>query len=113
MSQNQGCDSPSEPPDDLLTAELQSPLTYVDRLLLQNDQQSQQPSAGADDLLQVMLDTLTDYIVEMVGMEVNNALAQTTGPGAEGAASSDGAPRRRLRETAFALFEQMPASRRG
>lgn len=64
-------------------------------------------------MLQVMLDTLTDYIVEMVGMEVNNALAQTTQQGAEGAASSDGEPRRRPRETAFTLFEQMPASKRG
>ncbi|XP_036126040.1 huntingtin-interacting protein M-like [Molossus molossus] len=112
MSQDQSCDRPSETPDDLLTAELHSPLTYVDRLL-HNDQQSQQPSAGRDDVVQVMLDTLTDYIVEMVGIEVNNALAQTPQPGAEGAASSDGQLRRSPRGTVFTLFEKMPASRRG
>lgn len=120
MSEKPSRESPSETPDHLLAAELQSPLTYVDRLL-QNNQQGQRPSSGADDLLLVMLDSLTDYIVEMVGMEAHGRSAQTAeqgqGQGRErdaGAAASgnrEGEPRRR--SSAFSLFGQMPESRRG
>ncbi|XP_016052530.1 PREDICTED: huntingtin-interacting protein M [Miniopterus natalensis] len=125
MSEKPSRESPSETPDHLLAAELQSPLTYVDRLL-QNNQQGQRPGSGADDLLLVMLDSLTDYIVEMVGMEAHGGSAQTAGQGqgqgrerdagaaATGAAATgnrEGEPRRR--SSAFTLFGQMPESRRG
>lgn len=123
MSQNQSPANSSKTPDHVLTAELQSPLTYVDRLL-QNNQQNQDQSSRADDLVMVMLDTLTDYIVEMVGMEANNQSAPhapsapsvpsapTTEPEAEGPANSNEVPRCR-RDAAFTLFDQKRSSRRG
>ncbi|EPQ19237.1 hypothetical protein D623_10004892 [Myotis brandtii] len=122
MSQNQSPANSSKTPDHVLTAELQSPLTYVDRLL-QNNQQNQDQSSRADDLVMVMLDSLTDYIVEMAGMEANNRSAPsapsapcvpsapTTEPEAERAANSNEVPR--CRDAAFTLFDQKRASRRG
>ncbi|XP_059536182.1 huntingtin-interacting protein M-like [Myotis daubentonii] len=123
MSQNQSPANSTKTPDHDLTAELQSPLTYVDRLL-QNNQQNQDQSSGANDLVMVMLDSLTDYIVEMVGMEVNNQRAasapsatsvrsaQTAQPEAERAANSHEVPPR-YRDAAFTLFDPKRASRRG
>ncbi|XP_059536185.1 huntingtin-interacting protein M-like [Myotis daubentonii] len=123
MSQNQSPANSTKTPDHDLTAELQSPLTYVDRLL-QNNQQNQDQSSGANDLVMVMLDSLTDYIVEMVGMEVNNQRAPsapsaprvpsapTAEPEAERAANSHEVPPR-YRDAAFTLFDPKRASRRG
>ncbi|XP_059536189.1 huntingtin-interacting protein M-like [Myotis daubentonii] len=126
MSQNQSPANSTKTPDHDLTAELQSPLTYVDRLL-QNNQQNQDQSSGANDLVMVMLDSLTDYIVEMVGMEVNNQRAAsaasapsapsvrsapTAQPEAERAANSHEVPPR-YRDAAFTLFDPKRASRRG
>ncbi|XP_059535596.1 huntingtin-interacting protein M-like [Myotis daubentonii] len=122
MSQNQSPANSTKTPGHDLTAELQSPLTYVDRLL-QNNQQNQDQGSGANDLVMVMLDSLTDYIVEMVGMEVNNQRAPsapsapsvpsapTAEPEAERAANSHEVPR--YRDAAFTLFDPKRASRRG
>lgn len=116
MSQNQRPVNSSKTADHDLTAELQSPLTYVDRLL-QNNQQNEDQGSRADDLFMVMLDSLTDYIVEMVGMEANNQSAAsapsvpTTEPGAERAANDNEEPR--SRDAAFTLFDQKRGSRRG
>lgn len=110
MSQNQSPENSSKTPDHLITAELQSPLTYVDRLL-QNNQPNQDQSSRTDDLVMVMLDSLTDYIVEMVGMEANNENVPTTQQPAEGAANNNGEPR--SSDAAFTLFDQKRGSRRG
>lgn len=110
MSQNQSAENSSMTPDHLITAELQSPLTYVDRLL-QNNQPNQDQSSRTDDLVMVMLDSLTDYIVGMVGMEASNDSMPTTEQPAEGAANNNGEPR--CSEAAFTVFDQKRGSRRG
>ncbi|XP_036295669.1 huntingtin-interacting protein M [Pipistrellus kuhlii] len=110
MSQNQSPENSSKTPDHLITAEWQSPLSYVDRLL-QNNHPNQDQSSRTDDLVMVMLDTLTDYIVEMVGMEANNESVSTIQHPAQGAANGNGEPHGS--DAAFTLFDQKRGSRRG
>ncbi|KAM5291035.1 huntingtin-interacting protein M [Glossophaga mutica] len=102
----------SETPEHLLTAELQYPLTYVDHLLLK-DQHSQHQSSSTNDFHLVMLDCLTDYIVEMVGIEAINGQLQITEQDTidHRTASNNGEPGCCPQDTAFSLFDQMPESR--
>ncbi|XP_045716374.1 huntingtin-interacting protein M-like [Phyllostomus hastatus] len=103
----------SETPDLLLTAKFQCPLTYVDRLLVK-DQHGQHQSSSTNDFHMVMLDCLTNYIVEMVGIEATNGQLQITQQDTTDhpAASNDGEPCRRPQDAAFSLFDQMPESRK-
>ena len=103
----------SETPDHLLTAELQCPLTYVDCLLLV-DQHGQHQRSSANDFRLIMLDCLTDYIVEMVGIEATTRQLQITQQDTTDhqAARNTGEPRRSPQDTAFGLFDQMPESRK-
>ncbi|XP_025713569.1 huntingtin-interacting protein M [Callorhinus ursinus] len=93
-----------------LITELQFPVSYVDRLL-QEDQYTHRLSSTTDFLL-AMLDYLTDYILDLVGTEANNSNMQTAPQEVERAVDSNGEPYHRLKDTAFTLFDEMPGSRR-
>ncbi|XP_066213851.1 huntingtin-interacting protein M-like [Saccopteryx leptura] len=111
MSQEQSHDNNSETLNSDLTvsdliAELECPLTYVDRLL-----QDQHANPSADDVILAMLDSLTDYIVEMVSMEDNNERVQVPEQDAEIAANNNEDHNQGPNNRAFGLFDQMPGPR--
>ncbi|XP_045631622.1 huntingtin-interacting protein M [Ursus americanus] len=95
----------------LITAELQFPVSYVDRLLQEN-QYNHRLSSSTTDFLLTMFDYLTDYILDLVGTEANNSNMPTAPQDVERAMDSSGEPYHRSKDTAFTLFDEMPGSRR-
>ena len=95
----------------LFTTELKFPVSYLDRLLQEN-QHTDHESSPTSDFLLVMLDYLTDYIVELVGTEANNNNMPTAPQVVERATDSNGDPHPHLKDTAFTLFDEMRGSRR-
>ncbi|XP_004754941.1 huntingtin-interacting protein M [Mustela lutreola] len=95
----------------LITTELRFPVSYVDRLL-QEDQYTHRLSSSTTDFLLAMLDYLTDYILDLVGTEANNNNMVTAPQDVERAVNSGGDPHPHLKDTAFTLFDEMPGSRR-
>lgn len=131
MSQKRKRESSREIPADLLIPERELPLSYVDRLV-QNPQDQHVNSSTASFLLRVV-DSLTDHILQMVCTEVNNNQSMLFNrQDAERAASKNGAPQRATgrngapqraadrngasqrhsRDSAFTLSDRMPGSRR-
>ena len=80
-------------------------MSYVDRLLREY-QYVHTLSSSTTDFLLAMLDYLTEYILDLVGTEANGGM-QITPQDMERAE-----PHRHLKDTAFALFDKMPGSRR-
>ncbi|XP_032282383.1 huntingtin-interacting protein M [Halichoerus grypus] len=111
MSAKKSCESSNQTQAHLITTELQFPVSYVDRLL-QEDQYTHYPTSSTADFLLAMLDHLTDYILDVVSTEANNSNMQTAPQEVQRAADSNGEPYRRLNDTAFTLFDAMPGSRR-
>uniref|UniRef100_A0A452US84 Huntingtin-interacting protein M n=1 Tax=Ursus maritimus TaxID=29073 RepID=A0A452US84_URSMA len=91
--------------------ELQFPVSYVDRLLQEN-QYNHRLSSSTTDFLLTMFDHLTDYILDLVGTEANNSNMPTAPQDVERAMDSSGEPYHRSKDTAFTLFDEMPGSRR-
>ncbi|KAG8511850.1 Huntingtin-interacting protein M [Galemys pyrenaicus] len=93
----------------MLTAELHCPVSFVDRFLKEN-QYPQRLNSSSSDFHLTMLDHLTDYILEMVGNEVNSGLQliaqDAVGPG------NNREPHGLLKNSAFSLFDQIPGSRK-
>ncbi|XP_039738838.1 huntingtin-interacting protein M [Pteropus medius] len=110
MSQKRSHESSNEAPAHILTTELEYPLSYLDRLL-QNGEHNRSVSSSTVDFLMMMLDYLTDYIIEMVAIEACNGGLQIYPQEAERAANN-GERHNRMKDTAFTLFDQIPGSRR-
>ncbi|KAM8896123.1 huntingtin-interacting protein M [Lycaon pictus] len=111
MSGNKNHESSNQTQAHLVTTELQFPVSYVDRLL-QEDQRTHCLSSTSTEFLLAMLDSLTDYILERVGTEANNNNMQTAPQDVERAVGSNREPQQCLKDTAFTLFDEMPRSRR-
>ncbi|XP_006744929.1 huntingtin-interacting protein M [Leptonychotes weddellii] len=111
MSAKKSYESSNQTQAHLITTELQFPLSYVDRLV-QEDQYTHCLSSSTTDFLLTMLDYLTDYILDLVSTEANNSNMQTAPQEVERAVDSNGEPYHRLKDTAFTLFDEMPGSRR-
>ncbi|KAB1253003.1 Huntingtin-interacting protein M [Camelus dromedarius] len=105
--QSHSCQTPA----DLGTTELQFPVSYMD-CLLQEDQYVHTLSSSTTDFLFSTLDYLTDYILDLVGTEANTGGMQTTSQDVEGAVDNNAEPHRQVKDTAYALFDEMPGSRR-
>ncbi|KAF5914783.1 huntingtin-interacting protein M [Diceros bicornis minor] len=109
MAEEQNRDSSYQNPACLPTAELQFPVSYLDRLL-QKDEHAQHPSSSTEDFLVAMLDCLTDYILEMVGNEATNS--SSIPQDVEGGVNNNREPQRQVKDAAFTLFDKMPGGRK-
>ncbi|KAM5197143.1 huntingtin-interacting protein M [Hipposideros larvatus] len=110
MSQKQNKEHSDENPDHLLIPESDLPLSFIDRLLPNPEGQPRNSSAA--NALLTMVDSLTDYILQMVSAEANNRNRQLNPQDAQRAAGRNGVPQRYFPGSAFSLFDKMLGSRR-
>ncbi|XP_007085544.2 huntingtin-interacting protein M [Panthera tigris] len=104
--QASSCQTPSH----LIRSELQCPLSYVDRLLLE-DQHTQGWNSSTNHFRLTMLDHLTDYILQMVANEAINSNMHTV-PQDDRGVGSNGQRPQNLKNVSFTLFDEMPGPRR-
>ncbi|XP_037368986.1 huntingtin-interacting protein M [Talpa occidentalis] len=108
MSGKEGRENCQTPVHSII-AEFQCPVSFVDRLLQEN-QHSQCLNLSSPDFLLAMLDYLTDYILELIGHEVNSGFQLIARDMA--GLGSNGEPHYLLKDAAFSLFDETPGSRR-
>ncbi|XP_014935649.3 huntingtin-interacting protein M [Lynx canadensis] len=104
--QASSCQTPSH----LIRSELKCPLSYVDRLLLE-DQHTQGSDSSINHFRLTMLDHLTDYILEMVANEAINSNMHTV-PQDDRGVGSNRQPPQNLKNVNFTLLDEMPGPRR-
>uniref|UniRef100_A0A8D0UN23 Uncharacterized protein n=1 Tax=Sus scrofa TaxID=9823 RepID=A0A8D0UN23_PIG len=111
MSGKQSPEGSYEAPTHLTTTEPQVPVSFVDHLL-QEDQYVHTLSSSTTHFLFSVLEYLTDYILDLVDTKANTGRMQMTPQDVGRAVDSNAEPHRQVKDTAFALFDEMPGSRR-
>ncbi|ELW65801.1 huntingtin-interacting protein M [Tupaia chinensis] len=101
-----------QPEDPSPRPDLQVPLSFLD-CLLQEEQYIQCLNWSTTDVFLMMLDYLTDYILELVGSEASNNGRMDTSPQNGEREVDNCEPNRRPLETvSFSMLDEMPGSRK-